>query len=65
MVSWWRIEKHEEGECMRLTVVVGVVTPEPVGTIWDDGANEERVVVEELSSVTPGRCSSIRRTSGK
>ena len=43
----------------------GVVGPEPLVTTWDDGANDEIVAVDELSSVTTDELSSFRRTSGK
>lgn len=43
----------------------GVVGPEPLATGWDDGANEEMVAVDELSSETTDDFSSFRSTSGK
>lgn len=51
---------------MRCRLAEGVVGPEPpLATSWDDGANEEIVAVDELSSVMTVEFSSFRRTSGK
>lgn len=50
---------------MMFRLAGGVVNPESLGKSWDDGAKEDGVAVDELSSAITGEFSSFRRTSGK